>query len=539
MGLVERMRSRRNGAWGRRSPLRLLLDTAVLTVALLVGVPVVYLLIRGLGAARSAPDLLIRLRTLSILGNTLLLMASVTAACAGLGLALAWLTLRTDLPGRRLWSIAAMLPLVIPSYVGAYLFVAVLGPRGLLQTLIGPLLGIDRIPDIYGFPGAFLALTLLCFPYSYITARGGLQRLDGRLEESARSLGEGHWGIFWRVVVPQLRPSLLSGSLLVALYTLRDFGAVSLMRYMTFTRAIYVQYKSAFDRGSAALLSFVLLGITVGVLALEARLRGTPSGGHNRSGRRPPRVIKLGGWRWPAWAFCAGLIALSLLLPAGILSYWLARGLRLGGDYGSLWAATGNSLYASLLAAAVTILAALPLAISSLRLPGPWRRYLANLSGIGFALPGILIALALIFFSTRFTPWIYPHLPLLILGYMVIFLPQATGNLRNSLAQVDPTLEEAARSLGESAVGAFGRVTLPVIRPGVLAGAALVFLTAMKELQATLILSPIGFRTLATEVWSAVSEAFFARAAAPALLLLLISSIPLAFIVLREYRDQV
>jgi iron(III) transport system permease protein len=537
VGLLERVRGRRSGLTGRPSFLRLLLDVSVVGIAILVGAPVVYLLIRGLGAIRTAPDLLMRSQTLSILGNTLVLMASVTAACMIIGLALAWLTLRTDLPARRALSIASMLPLAIPSYVGAYLFVAALGPRGLLQNLVGPTLGIERLPEIYGFPGAFLVLTLLCFPYSYISARAGLQRLDSRLEESARSLGEGHWGVFWRVVLPQLRPSLLSGGLLVALYTLRDFGAVSLMRYMTFTRAVYVQYKSAFDRGSAALLSFVLLGITLGVLALQTRARGAPTRAHKGSGR-PPRAIRLGPWRWPAWVFCAGLIGFALILPAAVLFYWLIRGAQLGSDYGTLWGAAGNSIYASGLAAVVTVLAALPLTVSSLRLPGRWRGHLASFTSIGFALPGILIALALVFFGTRFTPWIYPHMPLLIFGYLILFLPQAVGTLRSSLAQVDPTLEEAARSLGEGAMGAFRRITLPLIRPGIIAGASLVFLTAMKELQATLILSPIGFRTLATEVWSAVSEAFFGRAAAPALLILLSSSIPMALIVLREQKHQ-
>jgi iron(III) transport system permease protein len=517
-----------------RQPQRLLLlwlPTVLVLLAVLL--PLVYLVIRALQGGQSSLDLLLRTRTLGIIGNSLLLAASVAAASAALALSYGWLTARTDLPGARIFQVLGPLPLVIPSYVGAYLLAGALGPRGLLQSGLETIAGVERLPDIYGFPGAFLALTLLSYPYVLLPVQAALQRMDPALEESARSLGKNPLATFWRVTLPQLRPALTAGGLLVALYALRDFGAVSIMRFTTFTRAIYIQYLSAFDRSSAAALSLVLVVFSLILLSLEMRSRplsaryySEQTGGGSRVG-----PIKLAGWRWPAFAFCAGLISLALLLPAGVLGYWLVRGLQTQQQLNPLMAATGNSILASALAAAVTVLLALPLAILLHRRQGRLFRWIERISHLGFALPGVVIALSLVFFGARYVPLLYGGLPLLILAYGILFLPQASNSLRSSLLQISPRLREASLSLGQSPLATFRRVTLPLIQPGVLASLALVFLTAMKELQATLLLSPLGFETLATRVWSAVSEAFFAQAAAPALLILVTSSIPMAFLV--------
>lgn len=523
---------------GRTSLRRiLLLVVPTIVVSALVMIPIIYLILRGLGASQGAWDLLLRARTLEILGNTVLLAVSVTLACSVLALTLGWLTIRTDLPGRKFWAVTTMLPLVIPSYVGAYLFAAAFGPRGLLQQLLENLAGLERLPQIYGFPGAFLVLTLLSFPYTLITVRAALQRMDPALEESARSLGYGPWATFWRITFPQLRPALAAGGLLVGLYTLRDFGAVSLMRYTTFTRAIYIQYQSAFDRSSAALLSTVLVVMTIAVLVLEARSRSSGRYHSSSASSRKLGTVRLGRWAWPAWFLCAAVVVLALVLPAGVLMFWLMRGIQAGESLAPLWGPIQNSITASTLSAILTVLASIPIVIVAVRRPARWNRYAWRLAHIGFALPGIVIALAMVFFGSRYAPWLYATLPVLLVAYLILFLPQALGALRTSLLQVHPNLEEAARSLGHEPFSVFRHVTLPLVRPGILAAAALVFLTTMKELQATLILGPFGFQTLATVVWSAVSEAFFAKAAAPALMLILTSSIPMAYFVLREQRE--
>jgi iron(III) transport system permease protein len=195
-----------------------------------------------------------------------------------------------------------------------------------------------------------------------------------------------------------------------------------------------------------------------------------------------------------------------------------------------------NSLTASGVGAAITVLAALPIAILAVRRPSRLTRLLERLTYSAFALPAIAVALALVFFGINYARFFYQTFPMLILAYAILFLPQAAGALRAALLQVHPSLEEAARGLGRGPAQVFLTITAPLIRPGLAAGASLVFLTAMKELPATLILAPIGFKTLATSVWSAVSEAFFAQAAAPALLIVVVSSLSLALFSMRDQR---
>ncbi len=516
----------------------LLLRLPSLLVTLAVTLPLIYLAIRAIDGQSTALEALLRPQTAATLWRTAALAFSVTAAACALAVVLGWLTVRSDLPYRNVLAVFSALPLVIPSYVGAYLLVSALGPRGMLQQWLELLVGLERLPEIYGFPGAFLTLTLLSYPYVLLPVRAALLRMDPAFEESARSLGESEWGTFWRVTLPQLRPAIVAGGLLVALYTLRDFGAVSIMRYNTFTRVIYIQYQSLVDRSGAAALSLVLVVMTVALLFWEIRTRGEgryyPTG---QSTGKPLAPSTLGVWRLPAFILSFGVIALALLLPAGVLVFWLLRGIQAGQSISPIWEALRNSLLAAFLSGGVTVLAALPIVVGSVRYPDRIGRIFERIAYAGFALPGVVIALALVFFGARYAPSIYQTLPILIFAYTILFLPQAIGGLQSSLLQVRPHLEEAARSLGHSPWQVFRRVVFPLIRPGMAASFALVFLTTMKELPATLILGPFGFKTLATEVWGSVSEAFFARAAAPALLLIAASSIPMAYFVLRENKS--
>lgn len=506
---------------------------AVLVAALML-LPALYLVIRAVGAGGASWENLLQSRTVGLLMRTMGLALAVTGAAALIAVPLAWLTVRTDVPLRRLWATLAPLPLVIPSYVGAYLLSTALGPRGLVQQGLETLFGVERLPSFYGFPGALLTLTVLSYPYLLLSVRAALLRLDPALEEASHSLGRGPWFTFWRVTLPLLRPALGVGGLLVALYTLRDFGAVALMRYDTFTRAIYMQYQS-FDRSQAALLALLLIAMTLFLVVMEARLQQRVSYAQGATGAlRPPTLVRLGWWRWPALLYCAAVVSVSLFLPALILLYWLTRGLLAGETLMALGTATGNAVVASGLAAVVTIIAALPLALLAVRQPGWLTTLLERITYGAYALPGIVVALALVFFGANQAPWLYQTLTMLILAYAILFIPQAVGTLRTALLQIHPSLEEVARSLGKGPSRVFLTITLPLLRPGLLAGASMIFLTAMKELPATLLLAPLGFKTLATVVWSAVSEAFFAAAAAPALLLILLSSVPMTFLILRE-----
>jgi len=513
----------------------ILLYTIGLLVAGLMLLTPLYLLIRTAGSGEAALNILMKASTIQALGRTVGLSVAVTVASAMLAVPLAWLTTCTDLPGRKFWATAAALPLVLPSYVAAFLFVSTLGPKGLIQQWLYPLTGIERLPEIYGFPGAFIVLTLMSYPFTLLSVRAALQRLDPSLLEAAQSLGLSPWRAFWRVTLPHLRPALVAGSLLVSLYVLRDFGAVTLLRYTTFTRLIYQQYQSFSDRSLAAALSLVLILLTALVLYLDVRTRGKAQYTRRSAGSaRQARLVPLGGWRWPALVFVGLIVVLGLVMPASGLVYWLARGLNQGQTLAPLWQASANSVIVSLLAALLTVAAALPVAILAVRKTSRVSQWLERITYTGYALPGLVIALTLVFFGAQYARPLYQTLPMLLVAYLILFIPQAVGSARTSLLQLPRSLEEAGRSLGHSSTGVFRRITLPLVQPGVLAGGALVFLTCMKELPTTLLLSPTGYGTLATSVWSAISEVFFARAAAPALLLILLSSLPLALLTLRE-----
>ncbi|MBX3055393.1 MAG: iron ABC transporter permease [Anaerolineae bacterium] len=529
------------------SPFYLLLIGAAVLVSVLILLVPAYLLLRTATGWQNAADTLLRVQTWQVLGNTLWLALTVTVATAVLAVPLAWLTTCTDLPGRRIWAILLALPLVIPSYVAAFLFVSMMTPKGLLQQLTYPLLGIDRFPNIYGFPGAFYVLTIISYPFTFLTVRAALRRMDPALVEAARSLGLSPRKAFFRVTLPYLKPSILAGSLLVALYVLRDFGVVTLLQYSTFTRIIYNRY-TAYRLDAAAALALVLVLVTAVILYFEYRSRGRARYERISIGAaRRMRATPLGIWRIPALAFVTAVVVAALIIPTGGLVYWFWRGWNQDFGLKDLGAAQSNvaalstllepamnSFTASLAGAGLAMLLALPIAILAVRRPGRVSAFFERLTYASYALPGIVVALAFVFFGINYARPLYQTLPMLLLAYVILFLPQAVGAQRSSLLQLSAGLEEAARSLGQRPSAVFTRITLPLVKPGMMAGAALVFLTCMKELPATLILSPIGFSTLAVQVWSTISEAFFARAAAPALLLLLLSSIPLAWMTLRE-----
>jgi iron(III) transport system permease protein len=271
------------------------------------------------------------------------------------------------------------------------------------------------------------------------------------------------------------------------------------------------------------------------LLTIEARFRGREL--YHRLGpgaARRTRQVPLGKWRYLALAYCLAVTGLAIGLPIGVLGYWLARALVRGDAASGLLVATWNSMVVSAWAAAVATLAALPVAILAVR----WRARLGyaieRVCYLGYGLPGIVIALSFVFLGANYLPPLYQTLPLLIIAYVVRFLPQAVGATRTSLLQISPRLEEAARNLGRSPLGAVTSVTVPLARPGIAAGMALVFLTVMKELPITLLLSPTGFRTLATTVWTAAGSGAYGEAAAPALLLIAIAAIPTLLLVVRE-----
>lgn len=512
-----------------------LLLVAIL-VSAAVALPAIYLLVVVGGNPSGAFDALWRERTVRLLSKSALLAASVAAGAAALAIPLAWLTVRSDLPGRRIWTVLMALPLVVPSYVGAYVLVAALGPRGVVQDALSGPLGIERLPSIYGFGGAWLVLTLFTYPLVLIPARAALQRLDPAMLEAARGLGAGPWRTARTVVLPQMAPAVAAGSLIAGLYALSDFGAVSILRFDSFTRVIHQSYRASFDRTSAAVLALVLIVLMVALVAVEARVRRR--GGHHRIGpgsARRAAPIPLGRWRLPALALCGTLVAITLVLPVGVLVTWAAQG-----SSDVAWAAIGDATGNSLLTAGLAAVLAVALAFPAARLGARYGRHrvvraVETAHHGGYALPHIVVALALVFFGIRVVPWAYQTLGMAIFALVLLYIPLALGVLRATLLQVPPSLEDAARGLGRSRWSVVTSVVLPLSSAGVLAGLALVFLTAIKELPAMVLLAPTGFDTLATMLWQQTNLSVYERAAIPALVLLAISA-PLLVLLTRKAR---
>ena len=517
--------SQRPSRW---PPLIILVPSVVVAASVLL--PLVYLVLRSFEAGADVWSFALRPRTLGVVWRSLALAFCVTTASLVLALPIAWLTLRTNLALRRLWFVLSVLPLVIPSFVGAFAFVSTFAPGGLVTAWLP-----FDLPSPYGFPGAFLVLTLFNYPYMLLAIRSGLRGLDPSLEEAARSLGRKPWQTFLEVTLPHLRPAIAAGALLVSLYVLSDFGAVSMLRVETFTQAIYVQYKGSFNRSSAAVLGLMLVSLIGVVMLVDALVRGRSRLDRLGSGAaRKPALTKLGAWHVPAQLFLGSVILFALVAPLSVMLVWFWRGVQSGQvltvELSPIW----NAVSVSLAAALITSLAAVPIAVLAVRFPSKLSASLERLTYVGYALPGIVVALSLVFFGARYAPWLYQTRSMLVFAYAVLFLPQAVGNVRATLLQVNPHLEEAARSLGRGRTRTLLEVTLPLVRSGLITGAAIVFLTSMKELPATLLLSPIEFNTLATRIWSWTTEAFFAQAAPYALLLVLVSSLSVGILLSQE-----
>jgi iron(III) transport system permease protein len=484
--------------------------------ALLAALPLVYLLVRtGSAGVEQVVDILWRPRTLELLARSLGLAAVVTTASLVIGVAWAWVVTQTSLPGRRWWLVLGTLPLAVPSYLAAYAWISL-------------------VPGLPPFLGSALVLTLVCYPYVLLPVAAALTRVDPAAADVARSLGKGPAAVLLTVTLRQVRPAAVAGALLVALYVLSDFGAVALLRLDTFTRVIYTSYRAGFDPVPAAVLSLVLVAVTGVIAAAELRSRGRARQARLGSGvARRVRPTTLGTAGAAAATGTMLVVAgLALAVPLGTVVWWLGGSSRaLALDEVASAAATTVGL--ALLAAAVTTVVAAPVGFLVARYPSRSAGWLERLSYVGFALPGIVVALSLVYLGIRVVYPLYQTTTMLLVAYLVLFLPMAVGSIRGAVSATPPVLEEMARSLGRRPVRAFVDVTLPAIAPAVLAGSALMAVTVMKELPATLILRPIGTETLATELWSATAAGAYAAAAPYAAGLVLVAIIPAALLAVR------
>jgi len=513
-------------------------------VALFVAVPLVYILFRAATGGAEAWMRLFETRLWFLLRNTLGLMLIVTGGALVTGVSMAWLTERTDLPGRTIFRWMLALPLAIPAYIGAIVHLALLRPRGgLIPQALAALFGQPvPTPSPLGLWGAAFILTLFTFPYVYLLSGAAFRNMPAAIEEAARSFGRSAWQTFWQVTLPALRPGLTAGALLVALDILAEYGTVALLRYETFSSAIFVQLAGRYDRSAAAVLSGVLVLLAILILWTELRAQGRARFTQLDSGWRPAARLPLGKWKWPAFLLVLGISAASLLVPVVVLLAWsisalldpqtLASVLRSGSQgFGSF---AFNSLWSSALAAILAVTLSIPVALLAVRHPGRLSRFISRFCQVGYALPGVVVALSLVLLVNRFLPFLYATPLVVVMAYVLRHMPQAVRASESALGRLSPALEEASRTLGRTSLQTLFQITIPLVLPGLLAGGALVFLTSLKELPATLLLRPAGFDTLAVRVWIWAEEGFYMQAAPAALLLVLVSAIPLSFLLRRE-----
>ncbi len=389
--------------------------------------PFIYLLVENLTADGGALTFLTK-QAWAPLMRSVVLATAVAIASTCVGVAAAWLVTRTDVPARKLWRVLLPLPLVIPSFIGAFVLIAAFAPGGFLDSILEPL-GFEGTPTIRGGVGSFLVLTLFTYPYVYLLVAARMRQLPSSLEESARLLGAGAWRTFFSIVLPQARASVLAGGLLVFLYSISDFGVVQLMRFDALTRAIYST--RVFDRPTSLALSLQLGLLALAVVILE---RTTTTGPRQVKSARvsSPLELKLGRARWLGAALLAIIVGLALIVPVAVLAYWALRGIMSGSTSGflvpgSIGGPLLNTTFVSVTAAAIAVIVVLPVAYLTVR----YRSRVGDATNAvvvaGFALPGLAIALSLVYLtvSSDLLSGIYQTLTLLLVAYVVHFGAQA------------------------------------------------------------------------------------------------------------------
>jgi iron(III) transport system permease protein len=449
---------------------------------------------------------LFRALSLDLLRNTVALTAGVVAISATVGVAAAWCTERTRVPGRRLWRVVLVLPVAVPDEVSGYAW----------HTLA---------PNLNPFAGATLVMALTTYPFVYLPVAAALRKSDPAMEDTARSLGAGAIRTFARVTLPLIRTAVIGGCVLVALTLLSEYGSFEILRYQTFTTQIFTVFQ--FNPDAAGALSLPLVALALLVLGIDGAI---PRRVVTRSA---PRRLPLA----PGWSrrslLCAGLLAalvgLGVAFPIATVVYWIAQSHEATlPATATLSQATWNSLAYSGLGAAAAVSLALPVAMMSFRGSTAVRATLERSTFITLALPGVVIALSLVYFATRFAYGLYETSGLLIAAYAIMHFPLALVCVKTSVVQTQARLVDVGHSLGRGRVAVFLRVTLPLLAPGLLAGFCLVFLMAVTELTATLVLAPIGVMTLATQFWAFQSAVSYGAAAPYALVMLALAVIPAA-----------
>ena len=506
-----------------KTPKALIITNFIILITFLL--PTFYLIWRFLTFSRSYVSFFRSWNVFDLLLNTMLLFIFVVISSLILGLLISIILVRFNIPGSKILFTLSVLPLVIPSYIGALTYVSAFSPKGLFVQLFSSL-GINEIAGIDGFFGSWLVLTLFTYPYVVLICSSALRNLDSTVEDAARSLGKNRFNVYTQVVIPRLKKPIIFSGLLVGLYVISDFGAVSLMRYSTLTKAIYSYYEFNINGDPVIFYSSILIVLALLISFIQrgseearsAKVSGTPKISEKTNLSPRSKVL--------IYTFLSLVIFSGLILPISVLSYWLIRGLSAGNSVRAVFGGVVGSLSVSLLAALFSVIVSTPIIIMVSQYRSKFGNVLERIMLALYGLPHISVGVAILFITIKIFPSIYQSFTALIISYLIVFLPQAIGAGQASMEQVKSNYLDASSGLGMSKLKSFYRITLPLIYRGLFAGGALVFLSTMKELPQTLLLRPTGLNTMAIDIWSYASEGLFTQAAFSSFILLAISAIP-------------
>jgi iron(III) transport system permease protein len=482
--------------------------------------------------------------------NTLMLAALVALGTAAVGTGAAWLVTMYRFPGARVFEVILVLPLAFPAYVLAYAYTDLLSHPGPVQTALRAATGWGPrdywFPDIRSLPGAALMLVCVYYPYVYLLARTAFAQQSATAYLAARTLGQGPWAAFLRVALPMARPAIAGGVLLAIMETTADYGTVSFFAVPTFATGIYQAWFSMADRAAAAQLALVLLGFAL-LLAVMERMQRGQARAHMRGARlstiEPQRLGRLRGWI--AGIFCLLPVLVGFLLPVLVLGRMAARSGQSLADPRYL-GFVGNSLTLAGAAAVFTAAAAVLVAYRARMVPGRGSRALVLGAGLGYAVPGGVIAVGLLVpfahFDNAVDAWAQSRFGvstgliftgtiwLLVVAYAVRFMAAALNAFDAGLATVSPRMDAVARTLGRSPPRVLGEVHLPILRGSLLTAMLIVFVDAMKELPATLIMRPFNFDTLAVQAHRLAADERLDQAAVPSLVIAAAGLLPVILV---------
>lgn len=515
-----------------------------ISVALLVALPLSVIL---LSFTRPEPEIWRHIADyllVGLLSNTFILTGGVLSLTLVLGTGLAWLTAVCEFPGRRTFSWALLLPLAMPTYVLAFVFLGLLDFSGPVQSFLRSWFPatITLFPNVRSAGGVILVMSLALYPYVYLLSKNAFMTQGKQAMEAARSLGCSPMRSFFKVALPMARPWTAGGLLLVLMETLADFGAVSIFNFDTFTTAIYKAWFGFFSLNAAAQLSSLLVLMVFIVMIVEQKMRANMRYTHTGRTSAKAERIRLTGWRrWGATLFAFGILAVAFLIPLLQLIIWSMEMIphQLNTRYlGFL----GRSLFLSLLAAAVVCVCALLLTYAGRRHKDKFTAAMIRTANLGYALPGTVLAVGMVIVISSidgtFARWIGSDSgsaagPLLqgtvfimITAYMVRFMAGGYNSINSAMQRITPNMDETAVSMGVKGLSLLRRVHVPLLRGGILTAAMLVFVDVMKEMPITLMTRPFGWDTLAVKIYELTSEGEWERAAFPAAALVLGGLIP-------------